>query len=229
MVGKKKKHIKTWQLLLILIPLFFLAITALRLDHIRMTELRSAVLEADESEDNEKITSSLNELKKFTINNIVVNVSEENGLMKVSFGTGPFYLEKSYLRAASAAIEEAEKNAVVDDSNPNGNIYALASSVCRPLAIKNGWTWTDPNYINCFMDELAKYPASEASNDTFHADIPSTELYRYEFSSPIWAPSSAPPPLSSPLTKSRAPFWPPRAASKTTCPSLRTRTPSTTA
>ncbi len=189
MVGKKKKGLKTWQLILILVPLSFLAVTLLRLDHIRMTELRSAVLEADESEDDEKIVKALNELKNFTINNIVINVPEENGLRKISFGTGPFYLEKSYLRAASAAIKKAEETAVIDDSNPNGNIYALASAVCRPRAIQNGWNWTNPNYINCFMDELAKYPSSEASSDVFLADIPSTELYRYEFSSPVWAPT----------------------------------------
>ena len=72
MVGKKKKGLKTWQLILILVPLSFLAVTLLRLDHIRMTELRSAVLEADESEDDEKIVKALNELKNFTINKLYV-------------------------------------------------------------------------------------------------------------------------------------------------------------
>ena len=54
--GRIKFHkIKTWQLLLILVPLLFLDATLLRMDHIKMTELRSAVLTADEAEDDEEI------------------------------------------------------------------------------------------------------------------------------------------------------------------------------
>ncbi|MBQ2637619.1 hypothetical protein IJG10_00635 [Candidatus Saccharibacteria bacterium] len=189
MVGKKRKRLKTWQLLLILIPLLFLVATLLRLDHVKMTTLRSEVLALDESGAEAALVKKLNELKDFTSKNIIINITEKNGLSKVSFGTGPFYLENSYLRAASAAIKKVEETATVDDSNPNGNIYALASSVCRPLAIKNGWAADNPNYINCFMEELAKYPASENSSGTFLAEIPSTELFRYEFSSPVLAPS----------------------------------------
>ena len=63
--GRLKFHkIKTWQLLIILVPLLFLDATFLRLDHIKMTELRSAVLAADEADDDEKISSTLEELKK---------------------------------------------------------------------------------------------------------------------------------------------------------------------
>ena len=51
--GRLKFKIKTWQLLLILIPFLFLDATLLRMDHIRMTELRDAVLAADEAEDDE--------------------------------------------------------------------------------------------------------------------------------------------------------------------------------
>ena len=190
MVGRKKKKLKTWQLLLILMPLLFLLATLLRLDHLKMTSLRSEILKLDEEEGNdEEIVKKINELKNFTTKNIVINITEKNGLTKISFGTGPFYLENSYLRAASAAIKKAEESAVVDDSNPNGNIYAAASSVCRPKAIKNGWSWNSAEYISCFTEELAKYPAQENFNDTFLADIPSTELFRYDFASPIWAPT----------------------------------------
>ena len=181
----KKVHIKTWQLLLILLPLVFFTATLLRFDHIRMTELRTAVLEADKSGDADSLSSSLSELKSFVNKNIIINITEKNGSSVVSFGTGPFYLEGSYRRAAEVALKEAEKKLTGDD-NPNGNVYALASDVCREAAIANGWTWSDEAYINCMTSEIQKYPSSAEIIDTIKADIPSTEIYRLEFASPIW-------------------------------------------
>ncbi len=186
--GRFKFKIKTWQLLLILIPLLFLDATLLRLDHIRMTELRSAVLTADEEDDDEKIAETLEELKSFVFSNIVINVVDDNGLQRVTFGTGPFYLEHQYIRAANAALEKAEQE-LGSDTNPNGNVYQLASNVCRPQAIANGWTWNSPGYINCMMTEIQKYPASDEIQDRIVASLPSTELYRKNYASPVWAPT----------------------------------------
>ena len=113
--------IKTWWLLLLLVPLLFVDATLLRINHIRMTELRDAVLAADEAEDDEKIARTLEELKKFVFSNIVVNVMDDNGAQRIVFGTGPFYLEHQYIRAANAALEKAESE-FASDTNPNGNI-----------------------------------------------------------------------------------------------------------
>lgn len=184
----KQPKIRTWWLLVILIPLLFIDATLLRQDHIRMTELRDAVLKADEEEDDEKIASSLAELRDYVSSHIVINVVDDNGAQKVMFGTGPFYLEHQYLRAANKALEEAE-NSMQSDNNPNGNIYGMAGEVCRPQAIRNGWSWNNPNYINCMMTEIGKYPASEELTDKIIARIPSTEMYRHNYASPIWAPS----------------------------------------
>lgn len=187
--GRLKFHkIKTWQLLLILIPLLFLDTTLLRIDHVRMTDLRDKVLAADEAEDDEAIRETLSNLKDFVFSHIVVNVIDDNGEQKLSFGTGPFYLEHQYIRAANAALSKAEAN-LSDDSNPNGNIYAMASSVCQPQAIANGWTWNDANFINCMVSEINKYPAANELQDKIIASLPSTELYRREYMSPIWAPT----------------------------------------
>lgn len=153
-----------------------------------MTELRSAVLTADEAEDDEEIARTLEELKNFVFSNIVINVVDDNGEQKVTFGTGPFYLEHQYIRAANAALEEAEKT-VGSDSNPNGNVYAMASSVCQPQAIANGWAWNNANYINCMMTEINKYPAADEIQDQIIASLPSTELYRKNYASPLWAPT----------------------------------------
>lgn len=187
---KKLKAVKAWQLFLIFVLLVFLSATFLRIDHIKMTTLRSEVLSADESGNNEALAKSLTDLQNFTFSHIVVNIVEKNGRNYLEFGTGVFYLEQSYLRAASVALEAASELSV-DDSNPNGNIYALAASVCRPKAIANGWSWNSQGYIDCFMTELSKYPAESLSDGTVTVVLPSTELYRREFSSPVWAPTLA--------------------------------------
>ena len=187
--GRIKFHkVKTWKLLLVLLPLFFVDATLLRIDHIKMTELRDAVLEADKNENDEEIAQSLEKLKDFVFSNIVINIVDDNGAQKITFGTGPFYLEHQYIRAANKALEEAEKKMTADE-NPNGNIYQMASEVCRPQAIANGWSWNDPNYINCMVGEIQKYPAADEINDTIAASLPSTELYRKNYASPIWAPT----------------------------------------
>lgn len=184
----KFRKIKTWQLLVLLIPLFFIDATLLRFDHIKMVELRDAVLAADEEGDDAKVVENLNRLRDFAFSNIVINVRDDNGEQKIEFGTGPFYLENRYLRSANAALEEAEKKFMAD-GNPNGNIYAAAAAVCKPQAIANGWEWNTPDYISCMTGEIEKYPASENLQDVITASLPSTELFRYNFASPIWAPT----------------------------------------
>lgn len=187
--GRIKFHkVKTWWLLVALVPLFFVDATLLRFDHIRMTELRDAVMAADEAEDETAVQEGLERLKEFVFNNIVINVVDDNGEQRVTFGTGPFYLEHMYIRAANAALAEAEKN-MASDGNPNGNVYAMASEVCKAAAIANGWTWNSPEYINCMMSEIQKYPAADDLQSSIAASLPSTELYRKNYASPVWAPS----------------------------------------
>ncbi len=186
--GRFKFKVKTWQLLLLLVPLLFVDATLLRLDHIKMTELRDAVLAADEAEDDETLAMALQELKDFTFSNIIINIIEDNGVQRVTFGTGPFYLEHQYIRAANIALEEAEAR-LSSDANPNGNIYAAASAVCRPQAIAGGWNWNDARYINCMMTEINKYPSANEIQDQVIASLPSTELYRKNYASPVWAPT----------------------------------------
>ena len=150
---KKLRAVKTWQLFLIFILLLFASATLLRLDHIKMTNLRAAVLEADKEGNEIILADALNNLKDFTVSHTVVNIVDDNGDKKIEFGTGVFYLEQSYLTAASEILQKASE-AEIDDDNPNGNVYALASAVCRPLAIANGWSWNSPEHIACWQTEL---------------------------------------------------------------------------
>ena len=180
--------VKTWVLFLVLVILLPVDATLLRKDHVRMTELRDTVLSADVEEDDEKLATALIDLKEFVFSNIVVNVVEENGVQSLTFGTGPFSLEHQYIRAATKALEEAE-NSLVADNNPNGNIYGKAGEGCRSLAIQNGWSWNSAEYINCMMTEIQKYPAADDIQDQIIAALPSTELFRKNYASPVWAPT----------------------------------------
>ncbi|MBQ3296326.1 hypothetical protein IJI79_01500 [Candidatus Saccharibacteria bacterium] len=188
-LGKFKRFkLKNWMLFVLLILLLFIDTTLLRVNHIRMTELRDAVLTADENNDDAAIAENLVSLKEFVFSNTVINIVEENGGQVVSFGTGPFYLEHQYLRAAQVALEKAEAE-MSSDANPNGNIYGLAGDTCKALALQNGWTWDNVNFINCMVTEINKYPAASEIQDTIIAALPSTELYRHNYASPVWAPS----------------------------------------
>lgn len=196
---KWKVRVKTWVLILVVVILLPIDATLLRMEHIRMTELRDAVLAVDagirENENNDEMVASdtelknaLVELKEYVFSHMVINVVEENGTQRITFGTGPFYLEHLYLRDATKALEEAERN-MASDANPNGNIYGMAGETCRAEAIYNGWTWSSPEFINCMLSEIQKYPASEELHDTIIAALPSTELYRHNYASPVWAPT----------------------------------------
>lgn len=182
----KFRHIKTWILVVILIPLLFIDATLLRLDHKKMVELRDDVLAADQSGDVEYVAMAMDSLRDFTFSHIAINVVDNNGAQKIEFGTGVFYLETLYKNAATAALEQAEASS---DSNPNGNIYAAASATCKPRAIAHGWSWDDQEFINCMTSEIQKYPAADTLSEQLAASLPSTELYRHNYASPIWAPS----------------------------------------
>lgn len=185
---RKWKKIKTWVLVLILVPMLMIDAYLLRQNHIRMTELRDVVLAADVEEDDERLAEALVELKEFVFSDVVVNMVEENGVQRMTFGTGPFYLEHQYIRAAERALQKAREE-LTSDSNPHGNVYGQAAAVCDAAAVANGWNWASPGYMNCMLDEIAKYPAAEEIQDTITANLPSTELYRRDYASRAWAPT----------------------------------------
>ena len=198
------KQIKTWQLLLALIPLLFLTATFLRFDHLKMHDLKNKVLQADQGKtaDGKEITSqeeidnnlktTLTELKRYTDSHIVINFIEKNGRNVLTFGTGPFYLENQYNRKATTALAEAENQLKqTGDSNPNGNVFAKAMETCKPQAITHGWAWNSPGYLNCMTGVINSYPSTDQLTTSLAANIPPTSLYRYDFSSPVWAPNLA--------------------------------------
>lgn len=200
------KSIRVWHLFLLLIPLLFMSATFLRFDHLKMTELRNAVLEADRAGEDEEgkvpdgetqkpqeeitkdIAEKIKELKTFTESHTVINFVDKNGSTEIVFGTGPFYLEHQYNRLALVALKQAQElAATISDNNPNGNVYAYANSVCQPQAIRYGWAWNSAQFIACMTGEINKYPVSDYITEQISASIPSTALFRYDFISPVWS------------------------------------------
>lgn len=185
-------HFSTWKVILVLILMCFVAATLLRIDHIKMSELKDAVIEADASNDDELIAERLNELQKFTHTHIIFNYFEENGGQTVIFGTGAFYLENQYNRKANEALKAAQDKINAEGGNMNEyNVHKKVAEICDAQAIKYGWRYPNINYINCFVNELAKYPEADQLTVAASAKLPSTELFRYDYASPIWYPCAS--------------------------------------
>lgn len=159
-------RVKTWQLLVILALMAFVAATFLRLNNIGMIQRREAVLAADQTGDQETIQNRLYDLQRYSAEHMNAN-------------TGEFYLEGQYKRDVEKAIRAAS-----DDSNDQGNIHVKADEVCRPQFA----AWSQ-QYVQCFTEELAKYPPS--LNMEENVSLPSTNLYRHDFASPLWSPDFA--------------------------------------
>lgn len=163
---KQLQRVKTWQLVILLVLAGFLAATFLRLNNIGMIERRAAVLTADEKGDGTVTQSRLYDLQRYV-------VEHENA------STGTFFLEYQYRRDAQKAVEEASS-----DNNPNGNINVKAEEACKPK-----FTVWSQAYVQCFVDELAKYPPSENLSNT--VVLPGVDLYRHSYDSPLWVPDFA--------------------------------------
>jgi hypothetical protein len=159
---RQLQRVKTWQLLIILLLVGFVAATFLRLNNIGMIQRRDAVFRADKAGNTDDMANRLYDLQQYTANHMNAD-------------SGIFYLEQQYRRDVQKAVDAA-KNV----GNPNGNINVKADAVCRPQY--SAWS---PAYVQCFADELAKYPPSP--DPVQNVALPSTELYRQNFASPLWS------------------------------------------
>ena len=159
---KQLQRIKTWQLLILLVLAGFVAATFLRLNNIGMIQRRDAVLVADKNGDQTTMMQRLYDLQRYVASHMNAD-------------TDAFYLEHQYRRDAQKAVDAAK-----DDGNPNGNINAKAEAACKPH-----YTVWSQAYVQCFTDELAKYPPSP--DPVNNVTLPSTEVYRHNFASPLWS------------------------------------------
>lgn len=159
---KQLQRVHTWQLVVLLILVGFVAATFLRLNSIGMSERRDAVLAADKAGDDTALEERLYDLQRFSA-------------AHMNTPTGPLYLQGKYNRDYQQAATQASA-----DSSPSGNVSAQADAVCKPQY--SSWSLA---YVQCFADELAKFPPS--SDPAQKITPPPTALYRHEFASPAWS------------------------------------------
>lgn len=164
---KDLQRVKTWQLLVLLLLVGFIAATFLRLNNVGMVERRTAVINADQTGDSEMIIKKLYDLQQYV-----------SSRMNTDMGSG-VYLESSFNRDY-----EAWQSAQYGDENPNGNIYKKAQEVCAPR-----FGSYSAAYLQCTTDELAKYPA--AANPGSGTGEPKANSYLHDYVSPIWTPDFA--------------------------------------
>lgn len=164
---KDLQRIKTWQLIVLLVIVGFIAATFLRLNSIGMVQRREAVINADKEGNEEVLINRLYDLQRYVARH-----------MNTDLGRG-VYLEQSHNRDLQAWQENQYGAA-----NPNGNIYEKAQQVCAPKFNRYSYA-----YLQCTTNELEKYPAAkDPATDT---SKPRQEAYIHSFSSPLWSPDFA--------------------------------------
>lgn len=170
MVNKRKIHhflvvikrVKLWQLIIILAILSLCTAFFLRQNNLRMVELRNAVLAADEDENSDTQTA-LVQLQNYVSSH-----------MNTSLGGG-IYLQQTYQRAYAAAIQAA-----ANATDPNAALYEQVELECREVYTR---TSSFPAYTQCAHDKLSTLLPGE--NALENLNLPSTDLYHYNFYSPV--------------------------------------------
>ena len=163
---RRLQQLKTWQLVVLLVLVGFVAATFLRLNNIGMTQRRDAVLAADKSGDQVAIKSRLFDLQRYVTSHMNADM-------------GSIYLESQYKRDSQQVIDSQS-----GVTNPNGNIYRKAQEVCAPK-----FTHYTQAYLQCTVDYLAQYaPAGTAQASV---KLPKADAYRYSYVSPLWSPDFA--------------------------------------
>jgi hypothetical protein len=159
-------RIKTWQLLLILLLIGFVAATFWRINSYGMAQRRDAVLAADQEGRDEDMANRLYDLQRYTA-------------AHMNASTGQFYLVNQYERDVERYVQT-----VSDDSNPNGNVNAQVDATCSPRFASHS-----AEYLECFYSELNKYPSAPELISALNP--PNPALYRHSFMSPLWSPDFA--------------------------------------
>lgn len=133
-----------------------------------MIERRTAVKQADKHGNEEAIANNLYALQRWSASHM--NASSD-----------AFYLEESYQRDVKKATEARE-----DTGDVTARIVKRADATCKA---RYGNVYSSA-YVLCFAAEQEKlikqYPRAIVS-----VKLPNPELYRHEFSSPLWSPDFA--------------------------------------
>ncbi len=160
---KLLKKVKTWQLVLILILLVFIAATFLRLNNLGMVERRVAVMSADKEGQSQQTKQAIVELQHYT-----------SAHMNTSLGNG-IVLQQTYLRDYEKALSEA-----LEAPNQNSSVYQQASIDCQARFQGSVASFRN-DYVTCVENAVASLPADQQKE----AHLPQLASYRYNFISPL--------------------------------------------
>lgn len=163
---QRLRHVKTWQLFVILLLVLLVSATFLRLNNIGMIERRNAVMSADATGNQTALQNNLYALQR-------------HAATHMNASSGAIYLEESYKREAIRLVDEAKKSSTVAQ-----DVVEKSDAACR--AQFPGYSQA---YVQCNASEQAKYAGNE--NAQAAVTFPNPELYRHEYSSPFWSPDFA--------------------------------------
>jgi hypothetical protein len=163
---RRLQHLKTWQLVVLLVLAGFIAATFLRLNNVGMANRRDAAIKADATGDQVAIKSRLFDLQRYVTSHMNADM-------------GSIYLENQYKRDSQQVLDAAS-----GITNPNGNIFRKAQDTCAPK-----FTHYTQAYLQCVVDYLDQY--TPAGTPTSTVKLPRADAYRFSYVSPLWSPDFA--------------------------------------
>lgn len=150
------RRVKTWQLVIILLLMVFVAATFLRLNNVGMVQRRDAAIKATDPND---ARARLYDLQKYAIGHMNAD-------------TGVFYLEGQYNRDAQVVTQAIQRA-----TGGSASVNARADAVCKPLS-----TGYSKEYQDCMIREITK--SGQVVDPLSLPKYPDSALYKYSFISP---------------------------------------------
>lgn len=151
------QRVKTWQLVIILLLMLFVAATFLRLNNVGMAQRRDAAVGATDPGD---ARERLYDLQKYTISHMNAD-------------TGIFYLQGLYNRDAKVITDQIQQL-----TGSSASVNARADAICKPLS-----TGYSKEYQDCMIREITK--DGQVVDPLSMPKYPDGSLYRYSFVSPV--------------------------------------------
>lgn len=165
---KQLQHIKTWQLIVILLLVSLVSVMFLRMNNLNMLERRDAVVAADKKGDRKAIKASLIDLRNYVSHHM--NTSLDRGVD----------LRYSFDRDVKAAIAKAQKA-----GDTSGSAYRQADAACKKR-FTGGVSSFRNDYVQCVVNKTDNLKTGQPE-----LKLPNKELYHYNFASLIWSPDLA--------------------------------------
>lgn len=162
----RKRHFKTWQIFCLLIFFVLLGIYGLRLNNLKMVELRNQVLVADETGNN--LSEALENLNKHVFNHMNTEIVR------------PIELVHTYDRQAQTIIKASTQTV------KNRDLYAEAARHCGSA---NGIF--SESTVACTTNYIEAEAKKAGFGELPKINLPDKNRFIYSYASPLWTPDLA--------------------------------------